>query len=176
VVLLYLNDDYTRLISLYVLSPDAPYLSVDYTCLSVIQVSFFYNFSYLPICYTSPFLLAFRICLFVIHFHFFQLFVSAYLLYIFLSSSFSRFSLWGYNCADFTVEGESYGAVAHKANEPFNKLRSVEKWDVWPQGPRLQGEDGDKAGARESNKTTEQPNNRTLTRHRNIINTHQSKI
>jgi hypothetical protein len=32
---------------------------------------------------------------------------------------------------------------------------SVEEWDVWPQGPRLQGEDGGKAGARESNKTTE---------------------
>jgi hypothetical protein len=23
---------------------------------------------------------------------------------------------------------------------------SVEEWDVWPQGPRLQGEDGGKAG------------------------------
>jgi hypothetical protein len=55
-------------------------------------------------------------------------------------------------------------------------LSSVEEWDVWPQGPRLQGEDGGKAGARESNKTTEQPNNRTSTRHRNIIDTHQSRI
>jgi hypothetical protein len=52
----------------------------------------------------------------------------------------------------------------------------VEEWDVWPQGPRLQGEDKGKAGARESNKTTEQPNNRTLTRHRNIIDTHHSRI
>jgi hypothetical protein len=48
----------------------------------------------------------------------------------------------------------------------------VEEWDVWPQGPRLQGENGGKAGTRESNKTTEQPNNRTLTRHRNIIDIH----
>jgi hypothetical protein len=49
---------------------------------------------------------------------------------------------------------------------------TVEKWDVWPQGPRLQGEDGGEAGARGGNKTTEQPNNRTSTRHRNIIDTH----
>jgi hypothetical protein len=34
-------------------------------------------------------------------------------------------------------------------------LPIVEEWDVWPQGPRLQGEDGGKAGARGSNKTTE---------------------
>jgi hypothetical protein len=32
---------------------------------------------------------------------------------------------------------------------------SVEEWDVWPQGPRLQGEDGGKAGARGSNKIIE---------------------
>jgi hypothetical protein len=51
----------------------------------------------------------------------------------------------------------------------------VEEWDVWPQGPRLQGEDEGKAGARESNKTTEQSNNRTSTRHRNIINIHQNR-
>jgi hypothetical protein len=25
--------------------------------------------------------------------------------------------------ANFTIKGESYGAVAHKANEPFNELR-----------------------------------------------------
>ena len=52
---------------------------------------------------------------------------------------------------------------------------TVEEWDVWPQGPRLQGEDGGEAGARGSNKTTEQPNNRTSTRHRNIIDTHQNR-
>jgi hypothetical protein len=52
---------------------------------------------------------------------------------------------------------------------------SVEEWDVWPQGPRLQGEDGGKAGARGSNKTTEQPNNRTSTRHRDIIDIHQNR-
>jgi len=51
----------------------------------------------------------------------------------------------------------------------------VEEWDVWPQGPRLQGEDGGKAEAREGNKITEQSNNRTLTRHRNIIDTYQSR-
>jgi len=39
----------------------------------------------------------------------------------------------------------------------------VEEWDVWPQGPRLQGEDAGKAGARGGNKTTEQPNNRIST-------------
>jgi hypothetical protein len=84
---LYLYDDCTRLISLHVRSPDAPYLPVDYTCLSVIQVPFFQlfvpayplytslssSFSYLPIYYTFPFLPAFRICLFIIHFPFFQL-------------------------------------------------------------------------------------------------------
>jgi hypothetical protein len=52
---------------------------------------------------------------------------------------------------------------------------TVEEWDVWPQGPRLQGEDGGKAGARESNKTIEQPNNRTLTRHRDIIYIYQDR-
>jgi hypothetical protein len=52
---------------------------------------------------------------------------------------------------------------------------TVEEWDVWPQGPRLQGEDGGKAGARGSNKTTEQPNNRTSTRHRDIIDIHQNR-
>jgi hypothetical protein len=34
----------------------------------------------------------------------------------------------------------------------------VEEWDVWPRGPRLQGEDAGEAGAREeqqNNKTTE---------------------
>jgi hypothetical protein len=51
----------------------------------------------------------------------------------------------------------------------------VEEWDVWPQGPRLQGEDEGKAGTRGSNKTTEQPNNRTSTRHRNIIDIHQKQ-
>jgi hypothetical protein len=54
-------------------------------------------------------------------------------------------------------------------------IHIVKEWDVWPQGPRLQGEDGGKAGARGSNKTTEQPNNRTSTRHRNIINIHQDR-
>jgi hypothetical protein len=57
-----------------------------------------------------------------------------------------------------------------------DEINIVEEWDVWPQGPRLQGEDGGKVGARGSNKTTEQSNNRTLIRHRNIINTHQSRI
>ena len=51
----------------------------------------------------------------------------------------------------------------------------MEEWDVWPQGPRLQGEDAGKAGAREGNKITEQPNNRISIRHRNIIDTHQSR-
>jgi hypothetical protein len=55
------------------------------------------------------------------------------------------------------------------------KQAIVEKWDVWPQGPRLQGEDGGKAGARGSHKATEQPNNKTLTRHRDIIDTHQNR-
>jgi hypothetical protein len=55
------------------------------------------------------------------------------------------------------------------------RLRIVEEWDVWPQGPRLQGEDGGKAGARESDKTTEQPNNRISTRHRDIIDIHQNR-
>jgi hypothetical protein len=52
---------------------------------------------------------------------------------------------------------------------------TVEEWDEWSQESRLQGEDGGKAGAREGNKITEQPNNRTLIRHRNIIDTHQSR-
>jgi hypothetical protein len=34
-------------------------------------------------------------------------------------------------------------------------IHIVEKWDVWPRGPRLQGEDRGKAGARGSNKITE---------------------
>ena len=38
---------------------------------------------------------------------------------------------------------------------PLHPSPIVEEWDVWPQGPRLQGEDGGKAGARGSNKTTE---------------------
>jgi hypothetical protein len=52
---------------------------------------------------------------------------------------------------------------------------TVKEWDEWSQGPRLQGEDGDKTGARKGNKITEQPNNRILIRHRNIIDTHQSR-
>jgi hypothetical protein len=51
----------------------------------------------------------------------------------------------------------------------------VEEWAEWPQGPRLQGEDAGEAGAREGGKTTEQPNNRTSTKHRNIIDTHQNQ-
>jgi hypothetical protein len=51
----------------------------------------------------------------------------------------------------------------------------VEEWDVWPQGPRLQGEDGGKAGARGSNKIIEQSNNRTSTRHRDIIDIYQEQ-
>jgi hypothetical protein len=51
----------------------------------------------------------------------------------------------------------------------------VEEWEVWPQGPRLQGEDEGKARAREGNKITEQLNNRILIRHRNIIDTHQNR-
>jgi hypothetical protein len=31
--------------------------------------------------------------------------------------------IYAYYYADFTIEGESYGAVAYKANEPFNELR-----------------------------------------------------
>jgi hypothetical protein len=31
--------------------------------------------------------------------------------------------IYVYHCADFTIEGESYDTVAHKANEPFNELR-----------------------------------------------------
>jgi hypothetical protein len=31
--------------------------------------------------------------------------------------------IYAYYCANFIIEGESYDAVAHKANEPFNKLR-----------------------------------------------------
>jgi hypothetical protein len=31
--------------------------------------------------------------------------------------------IYAYHCANFTIKGESYGAVAHKANEPFNELR-----------------------------------------------------
>jgi hypothetical protein len=31
--------------------------------------------------------------------------------------------IYAYYCVNFTIEGESYGAVAHKANEPFDKLR-----------------------------------------------------
>jgi hypothetical protein len=46
---------------------------------------------------------------------------------------------------------------------------------VWPQGPRLQGEDGGKAGARESNKITEQSNNRISIRHRDIIDIYQNR-
>ena len=67
---------------------------------------------------------------------------------------------------------ETDGVVTLTLSVSF--LNTVEEWDVWPQGPRLQGEDGGKAGARGSNKTTEQPNNRTSTRHRDIIDTHQS--
>jgi hypothetical protein len=52
-----------------------------------------------------------------------------------------------------------------------SRARIVEEWAEWPQGPRLQGEDRGKAGAQGSNKTTEQQNNRTSTRHRNIIDT-----
>jgi hypothetical protein len=53
---------------------------------------------------------------------------------------------------------------------------TVEEWDVWPQGPRLQGEDGGKARARGSDKTTEQSNNRTSIKHRNIIDIYQNRI
>jgi hypothetical protein len=56
------------------------------------------------------------------------------------------------------------------------KKDTVEEWDVWPQGPRLQGEDKGKTGARGSNKTTEQLNNRISIRHRDIINIHQNRI
>jgi hypothetical protein len=52
---------------------------------------------------------------------------------------------------------------------------SVEEWDVWPQGPRLQGEDGGKIRARGSDNTTEQSNNRILTRHRDNIDIHQNR-
>jgi hypothetical protein len=31
--------------------------------------------------------------------------------------------IYAYHYANFTIKDESYGAVAHKANEPFNKLR-----------------------------------------------------
>ena len=31
--------------------------------------------------------------------------------------------IYAYYCADFTIEGESYGTVAHKANELFDELR-----------------------------------------------------
>jgi hypothetical protein len=31
--------------------------------------------------------------------------------------------IYAYYCANFTIEGESYGAVAHKANKLFNELR-----------------------------------------------------
>jgi hypothetical protein len=41
----------------------------------------------------------------------------------------------------------------YASNQALDSI--VEEWDVWPQGPRLQGEDKDKAGARESNKITE---------------------
>jgi hypothetical protein len=51
----------------------------------------------------------------------------------------------------------------------------VEEWDVWPQEPRLQGEGGGKAGARGSNKTTDQLNNRTSIRHRDIIDIYQNR-
>jgi hypothetical protein len=37
-------------------------------------------------------------------------------------------------------------------------VTNVEEWEVWPQGPRLQGEDAGKAGAREG---ARQQNNRT---------------
>jgi hypothetical protein len=60
--------------------------------------------------------------------------------------------------------------------EMAGALNIVELWEVWPQGPRLQGEDGGKAGARGRNKTIEQPNNGISTRHRDIIDTHQSRI
>jgi hypothetical protein len=67
-------------------------------------------------------------------------------------------------------------SINSKYLSPLNIFRNygntVEEWDVWPQGPRLQGEDEGKAGARGSNKTIEQPNNRILTRHRNIIDIH----
>jgi hypothetical protein len=60
----------------------------------------------------------------------------------------------------------------YHANATPGSVTNVKEWDVWPQGPRLQGEDKGKAGARGSNKTTEQPNNRTSTRHRDIIDIH----
>jgi hypothetical protein len=63
----------------------------------------------------------------------------------------------------------------YHANATPGSVTNVEEWDVWPQGSRLQGEDGGKAGARGSNKITEQPNNRTLTRHRDIIDIHQNR-
>jgi hypothetical protein len=31
--------------------------------------------------------------------------------------------IYAYHCADFVIEGESYGAIAYKANESFNELR-----------------------------------------------------
>jgi hypothetical protein len=31
--------------------------------------------------------------------------------------------IYAYYCADFIIEGESYGAVAHKVNEPLDELR-----------------------------------------------------
>ena len=30
--------------------------------------------------------------------------------------------IYAYYCANFAIEGESYDAVAHKANKPFDKL------------------------------------------------------
>jgi hypothetical protein len=59
--------------------------------------------------------------------------------------------------------------------DPKVHIDTVEEWDVWPQGPRLQGEDEGKTGARESNKTIEQLNIRTSTKHRNIIDIHQNR-
>jgi hypothetical protein len=62
-------------------------------------------------------------------------------------------------------------ASRHKdtqCNDGF--LNRVEEWDVWPRGPRLQGEDAGKAGARgeqQNNRTTEQQNiNKTKEYHR----------
>jgi hypothetical protein len=37
----------------------------------------------------------------------------------------------------------------------FISFDTVEEWEVWPQGPRLQGEDGGKAGARGNDKIIE---------------------
>jgi hypothetical protein len=50
-------------------------------------------------------------------------------------------------------------AYSYKAflDSYYMAIAIVEEWDVWPRGPRLQGEDAGKAGAREQqrNKTKE---------------------